>query len=130
MIRRGLLLSGAVALACTARPEAARLPAGTATVPAPTSAVAAPALDRYESEITAFEAADRATPPAPGGIVFVGSSSFRRWTSLAADFPGLPVLNRGFGGSTLREVNHYARRIVLPYRPRLIVLYAGDNEIA
>ena len=130
MIRRSLVLSCAVALACTARPETARAPAGPAIVPPPASAVAALALDRYESEINAFEATDRGTPPAPGGILFVGSSSFRRWTSLAADFPGLPVLNRGFGGSTLREVNHYAPRIVLPYRPRLILLYAGDNEIA
>ena len=59
-----------------------------------------------------------------------GECAIRRWTTLAADFPGLPVLNRGFGGSTLYEVNHYAPRIVLPYRPRLIVVYAGDNEIA
>lgn len=85
---------------------------------------------RFEAEIARFEATDRAAPPAPGGILFVGSSSIRRWETLAADFPGLPVINRGFGGSTLFEVNHYASRIVLPYRPRLIVLYAGDNEIA
>lgn len=85
---------------------------------------------RFESEIQRFEASDRAAPPAPGGIVFVGSSSIRRWETLAADFPGLPVLNRGFGGSTLYEVNHYVPRIVLPYRPRMVVVYAGDNEIA
>jgi lysophospholipase L1-like esterase len=89
-----------------------------------------PALDRFEAEIASYEARDRSTPPAPGGIVFVGSSSIRLWTTLASDFPGLPVLNRGFGGSTLLEVNHFAPRIVLPYRPRMIVLYAGDNEIA
>jgi lysophospholipase L1-like esterase len=52
------------------------------------------------------------------------------WSTLSEDFPGLPVLNRGFGGSTLAEVIHYAPRIVLPYRPRLVVVYAGDNEIA
>lgn len=51
------------------------------------------------------------------------------WPDLAADFPGLPVLNRAFGGSTLPEVIHYAPRIVLPYRPRLVVLYAGDNDM-
>ncbi|HEV7993704.1 MAG TPA: SGNH/GDSL hydrolase family protein [Gemmatimonadaceae bacterium] len=87
-------------------------------------------LDRFEAEIARFEASDRTAPPAPGGILFVGSSSIRLWRTLDADFPGLPVINRGFGGSTLYEVNHYAPRIVLPYRPRLIVLYAGDNEIA
>ena len=100
---------------------------------APRSASVAPAavdLEQFEPEIRAFEASDRAAPPAPGGIVFVGSSSIRRWTSLAADFPGLQVLNRGFGGSTFPEANHYVARLVLPYRPRTIVLYEGDNDIA
>jgi lysophospholipase L1-like esterase len=84
----------------------------------------------FEPEIQAFEAADRANPPTLGGIVFVGSSSIKNWTDLAADFPGLPVLNRGFGGSTLADVVYYANKVVLPYRPRLIVLYAGDNDLA
>jgi lysophospholipase L1-like esterase len=61
--------------------------------------------------------------------VFVGSSSIKNWTGLAADFPGVPVLNRGFGGSTLADVVYYADRTVLPYRPRLVVLYAGDNDL-
>ena len=121
-------LAGALvlAVACT---SSTRTPAATAQQ---TSAVApAPLrLDRSEGEIRAYEAADRGLLPAPGGIVFVGSSSIRLWRSLAADFPGLPVLNRGFGGSTLPEVNHYVPRVVLPYRPRTIVLYAGDNDIA
>src|SRR3954462_5475640 len=94
--------------------------------------VAVPALDptRFEPEIRAFEASDRASPPPRGGVVFVGSSSIKNWTSVAADFPGLSVLNRGFGGSTMADVVHYADRVVLPYRPRLIVLYAGDNDLA
>src|SRR4051812_44718070 len=91
------------------------------------SAVAAPVLDpaRFEPEVRAFEATDRANPPPRGGVVFVGSSSIKNWTDIAADFPGLPVLNRGFGGSTMADVVYYADRAVLPYRPRMIVLYAG-----
>ena len=94
-------------------------------------AACTPALQptRFESEIRAFEAADSASPPSPGGIVFIGSSSIQAWSTLAADFPGLPVLNRGFGGSTLADVVYYADRILLPYRPRLVVLYAGDNDL-
>ena len=122
-----LVIGGTIACAGSAsRTESATATATAAPLPPP----AGLDLDRFESEIVAFEASDRAAPPAPGGIVFVGSSSIRRWTTLAADFPGLPVVNRGFGGSTLYEVNHYARRIVLPYRPRMVVLYEGDNEIA
>jgi lysophospholipase L1-like esterase len=94
-------------------------------------ATAAPALDpsRFEADIRAFEAHDRLSPPPLHGIVFVGSSSIKNWTDVAADFPGLPVINRGFGGSTLAHVVYYADRIVLPYHPRLVVLYAGDNDL-
>lgn len=87
------------------------------------------AVDRSEVEIRQFEESDRGAPPAPGGIVFVGSSSFRMWKSLESDFPGLPVLNRGFGGSTFPEANHYLSRIVLRYHPRTIVVYEGDNDL-
>ena len=84
---------------------------------------------RFEDEIKAFEAADRASPPAPGGIVLVGSSSFRMWRDVSAAFPGVNVINRGFGGSIMPEVVHYAPRVVLPYKPRLVLVYAGDNDL-
>jgi lysophospholipase L1-like esterase len=86
--------------------------------------------DPWETEIAHFEAADRAAPPQPGGVVFVGSSSIRMWSTLADDFPGTRVLNRGFGGSRIADATRHAARIVLPYRPRLVVLYAGDNDLA
>jgi lysophospholipase L1-like esterase len=94
-------------------------------------AAATPELDptRFEADIRAFEAADSASPPQLGGVVFIGSSSIKNWTDAAADFPGVPVLNRGFGGSTLADVVYYEDRILLPYRPRLVVLYAGDNDM-
>jgi lysophospholipase L1-like esterase len=84
---------------------------------------------KWEKEIAAFEEKDRANPPAKGGIVFVGSSSIKKWTTLAEDFPHHRVLNRGFGGSQLGDSVHFAERIVLPYEPRLIVVYAGGNDI-
>jgi lysophospholipase L1-like esterase len=107
------------------------LAAGARAAPAQSVAAAAPALDptRFEAEIRAFEAADHASPPRSGGIVFVGSSSIKNWTDVGADFPGLPVLNRGFGGSTMADVVYYEDRIVLHYHPRLVVLYGGDNDL-
>ena len=75
-----------------------------------------------------FAAADAHNPP-PQGVLFVGSSSIRLWESLATDFPGQPVINRGFGGSQVRDSTWYADRIVIPYAPRLIVFYAGDNDL-
>ena len=98
---------------------------------AQSAAPAPPALDlaKWEGEIRAFEEADRQSPPPTGGIVFAGSSSIRLWTSVKDDFASLPVLNRGFGGSQIREVTAFADRIVIPYRPRLIVFYCGSNDV-
>ncbi|MDP3069597.1 MAG: SGNH/GDSL hydrolase family protein [Opitutaceae bacterium] len=89
--------------------------------------LAAPA--KWTAAIDKFTQADATRAPAPGGIVFVGSSSIVKWTTLTEDFPGLPVINRGFGGSELEDSLFYADRIVLPYRPRTVVLYAGDNDL-
>jgi lysophospholipase L1-like esterase len=84
---------------------------------------------KWETAIVAFEAQDVTNRPAPGGIVFTGSSYIRRWTNLVADFPGLPVVNRGFGGCQLADVHRYADRIIIPYAPRQVVIYAGGNDI-
>jgi lysophospholipase L1-like esterase len=83
----------------------------------------------YEKEIAAFEARDRTNPPPTGCIVFVGSSSIRGWSSLKADFPGFPVVNRGFGGSQLADSVNFAERIITPYQPRQVVIYAGGNDL-
>jgi len=88
-----------------------------------------PSSAEFEPEIVAFERADREKPPKPGGIVFVGSSSIRMWTTLERDFPRHRVLNRGFGGSRIPNVVDYAERIVVPYAPRLVVFFAGSNDI-
>ncbi len=121
-MRSSLLLVAALSAAVGARTPA-QCPA---TPPAPLVDTA----QRFEDEIASFEAADRISPPPKGSALFVGSSSIRVWPNLNADFPNIDVLQRGFGGSTLDEVDHYAPRIVLPYCPRLIVLYAGDNDLA
>jgi lysophospholipase L1-like esterase len=85
---------------------------------------------QWRAEIAALAAADRTHPPPPHPVLFVGSSSIRLWTTLARDFAGRPVLNRGFGGSRLPDATYYADRLIAPYRPRAIVLYAGDNDLA
>lgn len=92
------------------------------------SAFASPA--HWAADIDAFTQADTAQPPPHDAVVFIGSSSIRNWTTLAADFPEIPTINRGFGGSQLADSVFYADRIVIPYRPRAVVLYAGDNDIA
>jgi lysophospholipase L1-like esterase len=89
-----------------------------------------PPHSQWEPEIHKFEVNDRQSPPRRGGVLFLGSSSIRLWTSLATDFPGLNVLNRGFGDSAIADSTYFAGRIVIPYRPRLIVFYAGDNDLA
>jgi lysophospholipase L1-like esterase len=97
--------------------------------PAPSPPTPAAASAAWEADIQRFEQADRERPPTPGGVLFVGSSSIRMWDTLQEDFAGVPVLNRGFGGSELGDVVRYADRIVLPYRPRLVMVYAGENDL-
>jgi lysophospholipase L1-like esterase len=84
---------------------------------------------KWEKSIAAFEASDRTNPPPQGCIVFVGSSSVRRWFTLSKDYPDLPVVNRGFGGSQLADSWTYADGIILPYRPKQVIIYAGGNDI-
>ena len=85
--------------------------------------------NRWEPKILQFEAMDRRQFPPQDGILFVGSSSIVGW-DLAKCFPDLPAINRGFGGSQISDSVTYAGRIVLPYRPKIIVFYAGDNDVA
>jgi lysophospholipase L1-like esterase len=91
--------------------------------------VAQPDPDRWETVIRAFEESDRASPPPEGGIVFLGSSSFRRW-DLDKSFPGKGLINRGFGGSQMSDALRYLDRIVLRLKPRTLFLYEGDNDLA
>lgn len=105
------------------------------TLVAATSAAQTPARppldpERFEPEIRKFEEADRAAPPPKDVVVFTGSSSIRRWDTLAGDFPNVPVLNRGFGGSEASDVVRYADRVILAYHPARVVFYAGDNDLA
>jgi lysophospholipase L1-like esterase len=95
----------------------------------PPNSVARQDSKKWEHEISAFEANDRTNPPPKNCIVFVGSSSIRFWSALQEDFPGLPVVNRGFGGSELADSVNLADRIILPYHPREVVIYAGANDL-
>jgi lysophospholipase L1-like esterase len=84
----------------------------------------------WEPEISAFEKRDKIDPPPQNAVLFIGSSSIRKWTALSNDFPGIEVINRGFGGSEIDDSTSFAERIIFPYHPRVIVLYAGDNDLA
>ena len=85
--------------------------------------------DHWQQDIAAFEAADKTSAPPQNAILFIGSSTIRMWKTLAEDFPNHNVINRGFGGSQLADSLHFADRIVIPYRPRQIILFAGTNDL-
>ena len=84
---------------------------------------------KWEKEISTYEQSDQTNPAPKGGLVFIGSSTIRRWTTLAKDFPGQPVINRGFGGSEIVDSTHFADRVIFPYEPRMIFLRAGGNDL-
>jgi lysophospholipase L1-like esterase len=104
--------------------------AALACVAAPLHA-AEPAAARWQSEFAAFARADEARRPARGGIVFVGSSSIRLWDGLEKAFERFPtIVKRGFGGSTIADCVEHVERLVLAYDPRVVVVYAGENDLA
>lgn len=84
----------------------------------------------FWSDIEAFKKQDSLHMPPQNEILFVGSSSFTKWTDVQNYFPNHPIINRGFGGSTLLDVMMYADQVILPYQPKQIVIYCGENDLA
>jgi lysophospholipase L1-like esterase len=98
--------------------------------------LAGPRLAAQEShppfwdEIQAFKKEDSLHPPQKNSILFVGSSSFNFWKTVQQDFPGYRIVNRGFGGSSLPDVIRYQADIIFPYKPKQLVIYCGENDLA
>jgi lysophospholipase L1-like esterase len=84
----------------------------------------------FIDEIRAFKKQDSINQPPQQAILFVGSSSFRKWIDVQSYFPGYKIINRGFGGSVFPDVIRYARDIIIPYHPKQVVIYCGDNDLA
>ena len=111
--------------------EAARPQAEPAAKPAaetPATPAADPAT-KWESQVQAFEKKDKESPPPQGATLFIGSSTIRMWSTLAEDFKPMPVIGRGVGGCQISDMVYYADRLVIPYKPKRIVFYAGDNDL-
>jgi lysophospholipase L1-like esterase len=94
------------------------------------NAVTSWAQPRFYEEIKAFKKQDSIKAPPKNAILFVGSSSFRLWKDLNEYFPGYTIINRGFGGSTFPDIMEYVNDIIIPYAPKQIVIYCGDNDLA
>lgn len=86
--------------------------------------------NRWEKDIRAFEAVDRTNPPPANAVLFIGSSNIRLWKNVAEAFPAHQVINRGFGGSEMADAAEFAGRIAVPYHPKVVVVYSGDNDLA
>ena len=84
---------------------------------------------KWEKEIAAFEQSARTNPPPKDALLFIGSSTIRFWKTLAQDFPGQRVINRGFGGSEIADSTHFAGRVIFPYEPKMVFLRAGGNDL-
>lgn len=84
----------------------------------------------FYNDVQALKRKDSAAFPPPNAILFTGSSSFTKWTAVQGAFPNYKIINRAFGGSTLPDLIRYADEIILPYQPRQVVIYCGDNDLA
>jgi len=111
--RRSVILTAIVALATSLAPRAM-----------------AQTAERWDPAIQKFEEGDKVSPPPQNGVLFIGASSIVRW-NLPEYFPelGAKAINRGFGGSQSVDAVRYVDRIVVPYHPRVVVYYAGDNDV-
>lgn len=92
--------------------------------------VAQPAAPPFRKDINAFLRKDSIQMPPHGTHLFIGSSSFTMWTNIQQAFRGYPILNRGFGGSSLPDLIRYAEEIIYPYHPKQIIIYCGENDLA
>ena len=84
----------------------------------------------FANDIAAFKKQDSISFPPKNAILFVGSSSFTKWTDVQQYFPDYKIINRGFGGSSLPDVIRYEKEIIFPYLPKQIVIYCGENDLA
>lgn len=84
----------------------------------------------FWDEIQTFKKQDSINPPPKNAILFVGSSSFRKWEDVQSYFPGYKIINRGFGGSSLPDMIRYTGDIIFPYHPKQVLIYCGDNDLA
>lgn len=84
----------------------------------------------FATDIALFKKQDSIHFPPANAILFIGSSSFTKWTDIQTYFPAYPIINRGFGGSSLPDVIRYEKDIIFPYQPKQIVIYCGENDIA
>jgi lysophospholipase L1-like esterase len=84
----------------------------------------------FAGEISAFKKMDSIAMPAKGQILLAGSSSFTLWKDVQNYFPAYPILNRGFGGSSLTDLIYYAEDVIFPYEPKQIIIYCGENDFA
>lgn len=132
-LSKGLAIAASAVLLCAAAPlcglgvisSAVAQPKEVPTI-APCKTID---INRYEAAIEQFERRDAEKAPSPDDTLFVGSSTFTKWTSLEADLAEFHAVNRGFGGATIGEINHFAPRYVITARPKRIVFYAGTNDI-
>lgn len=84
----------------------------------------------FWNDVQKFKKQDSISFPSANQILFIGSSSFTKWTDVQDYFPGYKILNRAFGGSTLLDVTRFRYDVIYPYQPKQIVLYCGENDFA
>ena len=84
----------------------------------------------FYNDVQALLKKDNIEHPAPNSILLTGSSSFTKWTDVQQYFPGYKIVNRAFGGSTIPDLIRYADEVIIPYKPKQVVIYCGDNDLA
>lgn len=84
----------------------------------------------FWNDIVAFKKLDSVQPVQAQSILLIGSSSFTKWKDVNDYFPGYPIVNRAFGASTLLDLIRYSYDVIIPYKPKQVLIYCGENDLA
>jgi lysophospholipase L1-like esterase len=122
-----------VALASPASAQSGGAPAPAPTPTATSQPAVAPApvdlAKRFAERVAAYEAGDQATPPPANAILLAGDSQFDRWKTVREDLPGYTLINRGIDSFRTDDLIQCADRLIVAYKPRLVVLHVGGNDL-
>lgn len=84
---------------------------------------------RYQDDVQTIKKYDKMFAPPANPIVFVGSSSIRKWDDLERTFASYVAMNRGVGGAVTKDIIHFAKELIFDYQPRQVVIYVGENDL-
>ena len=82
----------------------------------------------YETKASNYE--KKALEEESYHVMLAGSSSIEFWETSKEDLDPIVSYNHGIGGTTIEQWDEvFNKRLVLPYKPKMVVYYVGINNV-